>query len=67
MAQNLFQHAMGKDNKAVTAAIFWLTCQGNWKESQRLEVTGAGRGPIQSAALTKDEFREIARQLLDEV
>ncbi|SFB68701.1 hypothetical protein SAMN05216321_101124 [Cupriavidus sp. OV038] len=67
VAQNLFQHAMGKDQKAVTAAIFWMKCQAGWKEGSKLELTGKDGGPLQSVSMTKDEFREIARDLLDEV
>lgn len=33
----------------------------------RQELSGKDGGPIQSVSMTKDEFREIARDLLDEV
>lgn len=67
VAQSLFQHAMGKGREAVTAGIFWMKCQAGWKEAQKVELTGAGGGPIQNVSMTPEEFREIARQLLDEV
>jgi hypothetical protein len=67
VAQNLFQHAMGKGREAVTAGIFWMKCQAGWKEAQKVELTGADGGPIQNVSMTPAEFREIARQLLDEV
>ncbi|KUE88896.1 hypothetical protein ASL20_09740 [Cupriavidus necator] len=67
VAQNLFQHAMGKGREAVTAGIFWMKCQAGWKEAQKVELTGKDGAPIQNVSLTPDEFREIARLLLDEV
>jgi len=33
----------------------------------RIEHTGKNGGPIQTVSVSKDEFREIARELLDEV
>ncbi len=67
VAQNLFQHAMGKGRDAVIASMFWMKCQAGWKEAQKIEVTGKDGAPIQSVAMSADEFRDIARQLLDEV
>ncbi len=67
VAQNLFQHAMGKGREAVTAGIFWMKCQAGWKEAQKVELTGKDGAPIQNVNMTPEEFREIARQLLEEV
>jgi len=51
----------------VTAQIFWLKCQDGWREAHRVEHTGENGAPIQSVRMTPDEFREIAREIANEV
>lgn len=45
VAQTLFQQAK---NGNTTAAIFWLKTRAQWRENDRLEVTGADGGPIET-------------------
>ncbi|MBB2918320.1 terminase [Cupriavidus alkaliphilus] len=52
-----------------TLLIFLLKAR-NWEkfgDRVRNELTGRGGGPIQNVNMSPNEFREIARQLLDEV
>jgi hypothetical protein len=64
VAQTLYKKAIGGDT---TSIIFWLKFQAGWKDTQRVELTGNGGGPIQSVNMTQDEFREIAKTIADEV
>lgn len=70
VAGNLFKHAMGDDAKAVSAAQFYLKTRGRWRETDRLEVTGADGGPVAlqtvsiDAAKLTDEQRESLRATL---
>lgn len=45
VAQTLFQQAK---NGNTTAAIFWLKTRAQWRENDRLELTGANGGPIET-------------------
>jgi hypothetical protein len=65
VAETLYKMATQGNN--VTAAIFWLKTRARWKETDRLEVTGQNGGPIQQHKVSTDEFRDIAKNLLDEV
>jgi hypothetical protein len=68
VAESLYRHAtQGTGQGAVTAAIFWLKTRARWKETDRLEVTGKDGGPIQKHSITTAEFREIAKNIADEV
>lgn len=49
---SLFKKAMGDSRGSVSAAIFILKTQGGWKETDRLEMTGADGGPIETQAFT---------------
>jgi hypothetical protein len=64
VAQTLYKKAIGGDT---TSIIFWLKSQAGWKDTQRVELTGNGGGPIQSVSMTPDEFREIAKNIAEEV
>lgn len=65
VAQTLFKKAISGDT---TSMIFWLKTRARWRESpQSIELTGKNGAPIQNANLSKDEFREIAREIADEV
>jgi predicted ArsR family transcriptional regulator len=44
VAQTLYQQAK---NGNTTAAIFWLKTRAQWRENDRLEVTGADGAPMQ--------------------
>ena len=45
VAQTLYQQAK---NGNTTAAIFWLKTRAQWRENDRLEVTGADGGAIET-------------------
>ncbi|WP_052688068.1 hypothetical protein [Xanthomonas sp. MUS 060] len=64
VAQTLYKKAIGGDT---TSIIFWLKSQAGWKDAQRVELTGVAGGPIQSVGMTTAEFREIARNIAEEV
>jgi hypothetical protein len=64
IAQTLYKKAMAGDTACL---IFWLKTQGGWSEKQKVELTGSNGGPIQSVAMTREEIREIARALENEV
>ncbi|WP_205744394.1 hypothetical protein [Dyella sp. M7H15-1] len=64
VAQTLYKKALTGDT---TSMIFWLKCRGDWKDAQRVELTGNAGSPIQSVNMTTEEFREIARSVADEV
>lgn len=69
VAQNLFTIATGSGKGAVTAAIFWLKTRAGWKETNKVEMTGADGGPVQIAppSVSAAELEQIARRLNDEV
>lgn len=56
------------DSGNVTATIFYLKTQCGWKETDRLEHSGPGGGPIQHEDLSRlrseltDELESIARR-----
>lgn len=52
-----------------TLLIFLLKARDRERFGDKVqsELTGKGGGPIQSVSMTREEFRDIARQLLDEV
>lgn len=45
----------------VTAQIFYLKCNGGWRDNTRLEITGADGGPI------KHEKQDAETRLLDKL
>lgn len=59
VAKALFNAAV-KD-KSVPAMIAWLNSRANWKQSARVEHTGADGAPIQSVAIVTDDPIEAAR------
>jgi hypothetical protein len=44
-----------------TAQIFYLKCNGGWRENTRIEITGADGGPV------KHERQDAEKQLLDKL
>lgn len=47
-----YQRAMGNGPGSATLIQFILKTQGGWKETDRLELTGADGGPVQTEELT---------------
>lgn len=74
VANNLYQIAMSDRKDAVSASIFILKTRAQWREKDRLEVTGADGQPIQVSAQTfdsrkltpeqRDNLREIMKAAL---
>ena len=48
VAQSLFRKATGDGPQSVTACIFWLKVRMGWKETEAIEHSGPGGGPIQT-------------------
>jgi len=73
VANNLYQIAMSDRKDAVSASIFILKTRAQWREKDRLEVTGADGQPIQvqanqtfdSRKLTPEQ-RENLREIMKE-
>lgn len=59
VAKALFNAAV-KD-KSVAAMMHWLNSRANWKQSARVEHTGADGAPIQSVSVVIDDPIEAAR------
>jgi hypothetical protein len=64
VANALFKFATDPDGgmKAVHAAIFWLKARSNWRETDRLEVTGAEGAPLganEARRLTDDDLHKL--------
>jgi len=55
VAKNLFRIATGEGQGAVTAGIFWLKCQANWRDTNTLEVINADEDG--------DRFRRVIERL----
>ena len=69
VANNLYTVATSTTRNAqmVTAAIFFLKTRGGWRETQRIENTGADGKPIEhNHAVVKAESVEEARRLLEQ-
>jgi hypothetical protein len=66
IAKTLFQKAKSGD---VTSMIFWLKTQARWRETDRVEITGAHGSQIQHAVEFRDkkEYEEIARRMAHEI
>ncbi len=58
VAQTLYKKAIGGDT---TSMIFWLKSQAGWKDTQRVELTGANGGPVQSIATVTNDPVEAAK------
>lgn len=52
IAQTLYKKAAAGDT---TSIIFWLKSQAGWKDTQRVELTGAGGGPIEQKTTVTNE------------
>lgn len=53
----LYKSAVEKGN--VTAQIFWLKTRCNWRETERIELTGKNGGPVETKDVS-DEKRATA-------
>jgi hypothetical protein len=65
IANALYTKAMKGDT---TAMIWWTKTQMRWSETQKLEVTGAHGGPIQSVDLSKvstEALLELSKAISD--
>ncbi len=58
VAETLYQKAIGGDTASI---IFFLKSQAGWKDTQRVELTGASGGPVQSIATTTNDPMEAAK------
>lgn len=63
VAESLFKKATGDGNGAVAAAIFWTKVRLGW--SERLELTGANGGPIETTDVGSLELARRIAFLLD--
>ena len=52
IAQTLYKKAIGGDT---TSMIFWLKSQAGWKDTQRVELTGANGGPVEQKTTVTNE------------
>lgn len=61
--------AMSPDQPAAArvSAANALLDRGFGKPTQAVELTGANGGPVQQVAMSKDEFKDIAKGIADEV
>ena len=66
VAQSLFRKATGNGPQCVSAAIFWLKTRARWKETDRLEVTGANGGAILQGTVTPEQLAEAVRSVREE-
>lgn len=65
VAEALFNKAIGSGMGSVTAAIFWLKTRAGWKETQTLEHTGPGGGPVVSVSMETADPVEASKAYLD--
>ena len=63
VANGLLQKARGGDT---TSAIFYLKTQAGWRETERIEHTGAAGGPVTTVVREIVSPREKLRALLDQ-
>jgi hypothetical protein len=65
VGKRLFQKVMDGDT---TAMIWWTKTQMRWSETQKVEITGADGGPIQTLDLSKlstDLLLELSKAITD--
>ena len=65
VGKRLFQKVMEGDT---TAMIWWTKTQMRWSETQKVEITGAAGGPIQSVDLSKvstEALLELSKAIAD--
>lgn len=60
----LFNKAKGGDTASM---IFWMKTRAGWRETNNVELTGKGGGPVESVTITASEFEQIARKVADEI
>jgi hypothetical protein len=53
VAESLFKKAIGNGPQSVTAAVFWLRTQANWKAVDSVEMTGKDGSPFAPAGNQK--------------
>ena len=74
VANNLYTIATSKEHKsAAQAAIFWMKARGRWRETNRVEHTGADGGAIQNQIVKPEvidssklsaEHRDALREII---
>lgn len=67
VAKTAYQMAISGKVPAMT--MFWLKCQGEWREVQRVEHSGPEGKPMEVQAaptLSRDQIRQAAKELADE-
>jgi hypothetical protein len=65
VGKRLFQKVMEGDT---TAMIWWTKTQMRWSETQKVEITGAAGGPIQTVDLSKvstEALLELSKAIAD--
>jgi hypothetical protein len=65
VGKRLFQKVMDGDT---TAMIWWTKTQMRWSETQKVEITGAAGGPIQTVDLSKvstEALLELSKAIAD--
>lgn len=58
-------YTMAKSGKHPLMTRFWLKTQERWRETDRLELTGANGGPVKTTDLTPKERKEKLSKLLN--
>lgn len=64
VANNLLKNV---DNGNVTAQIFYLKCQAQWKETDVLEHTGKDGSPIQMETKKMEDAQNLLHNVLEEI
>ena len=65
VGKRLFQKVMDGDT---TAMIWWTKTQMRWSETQKVEITGANGGPVQTvdySKLSTDLLLELSKAITD--
>jgi hypothetical protein len=65
VGKRLFQKVMAGDT---TAMIWWTKTQMRWSETQKVEITGANGGPVQTldfSKLSTDLLLELSKAITD--
>lgn len=64
VANNLLKNV---ENGNVTAQIFYLKTQANWKETNGLEVTGKDGAPLAVESIHKDAAQDMTKRFMDKI
>lgn len=75
VASFLYNSASGKTiasgasySDCLRAAMFWLKTRANWNETEKVEITGANGGPVQTldfSKLSTDLLLELSKAITD--